>query len=525
MTGYAWSGPGGFTADTECITIGTAGTYEVIITDANGCADTCSRTLTVYDQPTCEITGGSDQICAGFTTDWCATAGMTSYAWSGPGGFTADTECITIGIAGTYEVIITDANGCADTCSRTLTVYDQPTCEITGGSDGVCAGLTTDWCATAGMTSYAWTGPGGFTAATQCITIGTAGTYEVIITDANGCADTCSRTLTVYDQPSCEITGGSDQICAGFTTDWCATSGMTGYAWSGPGGFTADTECITIGTAGTYEVIITDANGCADTCSRTLVVYDQPTCEITGGSDQICAGFTTDWCATSGMTGYAWSGPGGFTADTECITIGTAGTYEVIITDANGCADTCSRTLVVHDRPTCDITGGEDTVCVDTTTNWCAKPDGMRSYRWSGPAGFSSTDQCIDVGAGLLPGTYIYQVIVTDFNDCADTCSGDLTVEQCEECCPSVWIGTVDCVNPGDYVTVPIYLECIPAFGGFELEVEFDYTSMCFVSAERGGLLNVSYTDQDGIFWSWEYFTYRVLRFCSMARRKHPTER
>ncbi|GAF88216.1 unnamed protein product, partial [marine sediment metagenome] len=199
----------------------------MIITDDNGCADTCSADLTVDDQPVCDITG-DDAVCTGFTTEWCATAGMDTYAWTGPGGFTSDQQCITVGTGltpgtHTYEVIITDESGCADTCSADLTVNDQPVCDITG-DDAVCVGFTAEWCATAGMDTYAWTGPGGFTSSLQCITVGTGlapgtHTYEVIITDASGCADTCSADLTVNDQPVCDISG-DDAVCVGFTTEW-----------------------------------------------------------------------------------------------------------------------------------------------------------------------------------------------------------------------------------------------------------------------------------------------------------------
>jgi hypothetical protein len=431
MASYEWSGPGGFTATTECTgAISDAGTYTVIITDENGCADTCSQVLTVNDQPVCAITG-DNEICAGFTTEFCATPGMASYEWSGPGGFTATTECTgAISDAGTYTVIITDENGCADTCSQVLTVNDQPVCAITGDNE-ICAGFTTEFCATPGMASYEWSGPGGFTATTECTgEISAAGTYTVIITDENGCADTCSETLTVNDQPVCDITG-DNEICEGFTTEFCATPGMASYEWSGPGGFTATTECTgEISAAGTYTVIITDENGCADTCSETLTVNDQPVCAITG-DNEICEGFTTEFCATPGMASYEWSGPGGFTATTECTgEISAAGTYTVIITDENGCADTCSETLTVNDQPVCAITGDNE-ICIGFTTEFCA-PAGMASYDWRGPGGVIviSTEQC--TGEISTPGTYT--VIITDENGCADTCSRALTVHEQPVC-------------------------------------------------------------------------------------------
>ena len=194
-------------------------------------------------------------------------------------------------------------------------------------------------------------GPGTYDAGTCCFlpaSVDSVYEFVFVATDWFGAADTDTVVITVdITKPVCSITGDS-VVCDGFTTQFCATAGMAGYSWSGPGGFSANTQCTgQIGTAGYYEVIITDANGCADTCGRTLVVYDQPVCEITGDS-LVCEGSTTQFCATAGMSGYSWSGPGGFSANTECTgQIGVAGYYEVIITDVNGCADTCGRTLVV----------------------------------------------------------------------------------------------------------------------------------------------------------------------------------
>jgi hypothetical protein len=454
MSSYVWTGPGGFSSSNQCTgPIGAAGEYTVIITDANGCADTCSRTLTVYSQPTCNITGGSNVICVGFTTHWCATAGMSSYAWTGPNGFIATTQCVDVG-AGlnpggpyTYTVIITDANGCADTCSRDLTVNPQPVCNITG-DDSVCTGFTTSFCATAGMSSYAWTGPGGFSGSNQCTgAIGVAGEYTVIITDANGCADTCSRTLTVFPQPACSITG-DDSVCTGFTTSFCATAGMSSYAWTGPGGFNGSNQCTgAIGAAGEYTVIITDANGCADTCSRTLTIYSQPVCSITG-ADTVCADSTTDFCATAGMSSYAWTGPGGFNGSNQCTgAIGVAGEYTVIITDANGCADTCSKTLNVKTclREFCTYTmGGWGSGCPESqqgdslsTQPGCIRdhyflqvfPNGVKIGDLTGPNGapwytaFWQTSKAVE---DFLPGTKTPKVLTHDYTNPLETSAGVL---------------------------------------------------------------------------------------------------
>src|SRR5262249_47444535 len=157
--------------------ISTAGTYTLTNTNANGCQSTCTRSLTVNSLPACDITG-ANTICQGGSTSFSGPAGMTTYAWTGPGGFTANTQSTgTISQAGTYTLTTTNASGCTSTCTRTLTVNSPPTCSITG-NDTICQGGSTSFSGPAGMTTYAWTGPGGFTANTQSTgTISTAGTY------------------------------------------------------------------------------------------------------------------------------------------------------------------------------------------------------------------------------------------------------------------------------------------------------------------------------------------------------------
>ena len=146
-----------------------------------------------------DVSVNDDTVCIGNAGHLCATVtgGLPpfTYSWSGPGGFSDTSHCINPTVAGTYTVTVTGQN-CSGQGSGTLTVSPQPVCNITG-DDSICTGFTTSFCATAGMSSYAWTGP-GFSGSSQCTgAIDSAGVYTVIITDANGCADTCSKTLNI----------------------------------------------------------------------------------------------------------------------------------------------------------------------------------------------------------------------------------------------------------------------------------------------------------------------------------------
>src|SRR6185369_7101181 len=100
--------------------------------------------------------------------------GTLTYAWTGPGGFTASSANIAALASGSYHITITDANGCTldqdivvGQANNTLAINPNvtdagctaPTGVITLNATGGVAPLT-----------YAWTGPGGFTATPEDIT-------------------------------------------------------------------------------------------------------------------------------------------------------------------------------------------------------------------------------------------------------------------------------------------------------------------------------------------------------------------
>jgi hypothetical protein len=75
----------------------------------------------------------------------------------------------------------------------------------------------------------------------------------------------------------------------------------------------------------------------------------------------------------------------------------------------------------LNGQPACFITGGSDTICFGTSTIWSA-PDGLASYYWSGPSGFTAFSREITVS---LAGEYT--VTISDLNG-TNSCSRDLTI-------------------------------------------------------------------------------------------------
>ncbi len=269
-------------ATTASITVTTSGSYTV--TNSNSCGSATSNTIivTVNPLPVCTITGAT-AICFGQSTQLCAPAGAASYLWSNGG----TSNCITVSAAGNYSVTVTSAAGCSSVCSRAVTVSAAPVCTITGNSS-ICAGQTTQLCAPAGAASYLWSNGG----TGNCITVSTAGTYTVTVTNAAGCSSVCSQAVTVNPLPICTITGATS-ICFGQSTQLCAPAGAASYLWSTGG----TSNCITVSAAGNYSVTVTSAAGCSSVCSRAVTVSALPVCTITGNSLHLCRANDTTLCA------------------------------------------------------------------------------------------------------------------------------------------------------------------------------------------------------------------------------------
>ncbi|HVP57185.1 MAG TPA: T9SS type A sorting domain-containing protein, partial [bacterium] len=379
---YLWHGPEQDNSTDSCITISTAGTYTLTVTDAGGCHSTCEKSLANYNLPDCSIVGAGE-CCPNHPVKWCApdVPGWT-YLWHGPEQNNATTPCIIVSTPGEYTVTVTDADGCQATCRRQLEASPGPTCTISG-PEATCAGGTVRWCGPQGAGyTYLWHGPEQDNSADSCITISTAGTYTLTVTDASGCEATCSKTLTTSDKPKCTITGKCAvpntlcldcPPCPGTVVTWCGPDvpGYT-YLWSGPEQNGATTRCITIGTAGTYTLQVTDANGCQSRCSSTLSFAPAPECNLIAPDplpECTSRGNTLTAVTTGSVSGYSWSLAGSgwvITAGWHSRTVtytagnnGSTGRFTLIVSNTSGCKDTCTVAFGCRERErNCTYTQG-----------------------------------------------------------------------------------------------------------------------------------------------------------------------
>ncbi|HRI27007.1 MAG TPA: choice-of-anchor I family protein [Chitinophagales bacterium] len=337
-------------------TVAAGGEYAVTVTDAAGC--TAETNINVSEIPFPEFTlNGTTNTCIGGIIGLIATGG-NQYQWSGTNGFSGTSANITrnnanLTMSGTYTVTITN-NNCVIVLSKVVTVNALPVATITG-ANSVCSGGTIALSVPAGAVSYAWTGPGGFTANTAAInrtgaTTLMSGNYAVTVTGAGGCTASGVKTVTITAPTTATITGATS-FCANSTITLTATTAGVGYNWSGPGGYTQTGATLsranaTAAMAGTYTVTVTTAAGCIATASRTISVSAAPTAAVTNNSN--C---TRVWLIASGGNSYAWSGPNGYTTTGTTVLRNPAtpamfGAYTVTVTGNGGCTATANVTVL-----------------------------------------------------------------------------------------------------------------------------------------------------------------------------------
>jgi SdrD B-like domain len=330
-------------------------------------------------------------------------------------------------VSRTDSVFFATIDGCFDTVL--VTINPLPTTLISGNLT-ICAGDSTVLTASGGAT-YLWSNG----KSTAPITVLTAGIYTVTATSASGCMDTESVTLIVNPVPSVSISGDLS-ICTSESTVLTASGGVT-YVWS----TTETTDSITISTAGNYIVTATAANGCTNTASGTLVINPLPTITVSGDLI-ICAGGSTVLTASGGLT-YVWSNA----ETTDAITVSTAGNYDVIAIDSNGCSGTTSVNVVVNQPGNAGTPTNPASICaaanglatVDLFAQLAGEDAGGTWTKISGP----NTGINFDASAGtfnpngLIMGVYVFKYTVAGGASCPPSMSNiSVTISDCAVPCP-----------------------------------------------------------------------------------------
>lgn len=474
---YSWTGPSGFTSIDSAITGLVAGKYVVEVTDGGLNTYTDSIILTQPDVLTSSgavrtYFGGSNISCNGRNDGFInlTIAGGVApynYSWFGPNGFSnAVDEDINNLIPGTYDVTVTDQNGCVTTNSFTLVEPDpvvvtsitSPT--YYGGTNTTCfqagdGSIQMDVIGGSGQYTYLWNGPQGIDATVQDPTNLRAGTYTVTVVDQNGCSTIASITLTAPEALTAASvpflhSGGYNISCYG-EFDGQVTLLPNGgtppydYSWTGPNGFTANTKDLANVEGGVYTCLITDSLGCQ--FSETILLEEPDSLNLTGNvaNDVSCFGLA-DGSIQVNVTGgvpigstapfyeFAWfkdndPNPFALTGNVSGLDVGT---YTLFVMDNNGCVTSATYVIdqpdellleaepIVHANGYNISTAGGSDGSISVT--FAAGGVAPYTYSWTGPEGFTSSASSIN---DLKAGTYT--LTMTDDLGCTRMYSVQLT--------------------------------------------------------------------------------------------------
>ena len=507
---YAWStldGSGLVETDEDQTGLG-GGTYTVVVTDDNGCTATSEWTIEepelfevslAHVDPDCNSANGNPSGTITLTANG-GTGGYT-YAWSTTDGSgLAETEADQTGLGeGTYNVIVTDENGCTATAEVTLEAPTaiaieltkvDPTCNAENGTSDGSIQITV----TGGSESYtyAWSSIGGtglVEDADHQSGLGT-GTYTVVVTDTNGCSETDEITL---DGPDAIVVDASVVVpsCFGVQDGSITLNSVTGgvgseiddytYNWNTVGGSglnTTDSSQDNLGI-GTYMVTITDANGCEGYFEYELTGPEEIVLNIDLQQDPSChpengdadGEITVSASGGSGDFTFAWSTDSGSTlVDGNTNQTGLlGGTYTIVVTDSNGCSTEeqielntpgeidLENTVVA---PTCAGTNGSIWIAISPEGD-----DDVYTYDWSTADG-SGLEAGTKHQESLSPGTY--NLVVTNQNGC--TVSGEFVVPDVSEIEATAEV-TKDILCHGDE-TADIKVDASGGTGGLEYSID-----------------------------------------------------
>lgn len=442
---YSWTGG---QADSTATSL-SAGMYTVDVTDANNCAASQTFNITAPTPP--QVTQLNDDTldCSDDTNgslSVLATPGgapIQSYNWSN----NATGQTITNLSPGTYTVTITATDGCF-TVDTALVVAPAPIMidSIVGESPN-CPGDDNGILfvyASGGTLPYRYVLGNSTDTTSNSVFPGlSAGDYPVTVIDANGCTP-AAGVGTVVDPPSInvtfsDITGVScfEGVCDGGAMASAVysdgTPGLFRFSWaSGEVDVDVMSSTATGLCRGPQALVVSDANSCSS--EDTVMIPSPPEIRPSSSISNVSCNGLEDGQITITVSGgtpgytYFWEETGETTATISGL---TAGSYNVIVTDANNCEDRLSAivtepnplVLSVNTDETEDVScfGEEDGVLVvtynfdDTTVNEV----GQNPYTWSSNVPAGSASSSLGVATNLPAGTY--SVTITDLEGCQDS--------------------------------------------------------------------------------------------------------
>ncbi|MFN5223469.1 MAG: beta strand repeat-containing protein, partial [Bacteroidota bacterium] len=412
----------------------TAGSYNIVISDANGCTSTTVALISNAPGPIISNTTTSNVTCFGLnngTANITITSGTAPVTYSLNGGTSQANGVYSNLGPGTYNVLVTDANGCTTNTNFNITqpsgisATSNSTNSTCGNSDG---SLTIN--AVGGTSPYSYSINNGNTSqGSSVFNLMPSGNYNILITDANGCTQTITATINNSAAPVIQSNNSTNITCNGQANGSISvvSTGGTGTLTYSLNGSTSQSNGIFNGLGpGTYTIIVSDNNGCTVSSQSTIT---QPAL-LTSTSTSIlstCGNNNGSITLTvqGGTSPYTYSLNNGPSQVSTSFAGLTQGTYGIIVSDANGCTTALQTAVAGAPGPFLNQGVATNITCngLANGTIQIVSTGGTTPIQYSidGGATFSSNPTF----PNLAPGSY--NLLVSDANGCTSTSSTSIS--------------------------------------------------------------------------------------------------
>jgi gliding motility-associated-like protein len=388
---YVWSG--GETKSILFVSPNISSEYSVTATDSDGCVSVAKTIVLVNPKPKLSLsTTNTDCLLNQTGSVSVSTRDGWSYLWSN--GSVSPT--ISGLVQGQYKVSVTDEKGCTEVATATLTDRSVPLSIGVSKTDVVCPGAS-DGTISINVSngtspySFVWSSNvGGATSAS--LTNLPKGNYQVTVTESSRNSCKAVRSIEILE-PSFGIQTNivvsenngtiskegilcpANEVTIKVIAETNEGASISSYLWNNAQRSTSSS--ITAGTAGVYNVTITDSRGCQTTASTTLAVTSGNTVSAASSTPSLCINtvLTNITHATTGATGIgtAIGLPSGITASWSANVITLSGTptesgsFSYTIPLTGGCGN-ISATGIITVNPISTVSTASSTpsLCINT---------------------------------------------------------------------------------------------------------------------------------------------------------------
>jgi len=334
------------------------GNWQIVVQDANGCTVNSNAAIAQpaainYTVLTVDATCGNNN--GTLTINANGGAGALTFSIDNGANFQSGNVFNNL-LAGNYNIVVQDANGCNANGISAVTNTAAPVINTMPLTHASCHGLNDGNIiinVTGGNGALTYSINGGITTqASNTFNNLTAGNYNIVITDASGCSVTAAA---IINEPTainvnvntttatCGVANGSVTVNANGGAGALQYSINNGTSFQPTGNFASQ-------LAGNYSIVVQDANGCTATANAAVQNTNAPVIAGTPYTDITCNGLNNGTITVNANGGtaplqYSINNGVTFQAANQFANV-TVGNWQIVVQDAVGCLATSAVSII-----------------------------------------------------------------------------------------------------------------------------------------------------------------------------------